>query len=560
MVIETSSNQETSGVRRSHSPTPGVSLLEEVLAEQTKLSAVDRFSRRHQEAGPGQKSYRDLIPLTLIPGRQLAFEVDLDQCSGCKACVTACHSLNGLEENESWRQVGKLISSDWRHPESHWVTTACHHCADPACSNGCPVLAYEKDAATGIVRHLDDQCIGCQYCLMMCPYEVPSYRPSLGIVRKCDMCSQRLEVGEAPACVQACPNEAIRISLIDPAELLEEYRGSKAVIALNSFLPSSPDPSITLPATRFRSSTPLARELVPAVGQSENLQPAHWPLIWMLVLSQTSVGGFLWLPWFSSSEKTGAIFGLLVVGVIALVASVFHLGRPAKAWRSFLGWRKSWLSREIMIFGLFLGAAFALLGASYFKLPDQPIGWAVWTGGCFAGLLTVLCSSMVYHATRRIFWTGWRVFGKFFGTTLILGISLAALLDSVDGKISAPFPLCFSILLPLVVLGKAGVINRLGGAAFWDESSEPFPRAGSFDSWSLARSARILREQLGLWHRTGLFLSVIGGMILPWVALLLFQWSIALLATAFVCSLLGELAERHGFFRAVVPPSMPGGG
>jgi Fe-S-cluster-containing dehydrogenase component len=140
--------------------------------------------------------------------------VDLDACTGCKACVSACHSLNGLDEDEMWRSVGLIHSDAPEEPYQQTITTACHHCEDPACANGCPVLAYEKDAETGIVRHLDDQCIGCQYCVLKCPYDVPKYSKKRGIVRKCDMCQSRLAVGEAPACVQACPNEAIRIEVV----------------------------------------------------------------------------------------------------------------------------------------------------------------------------------------------------------------------------------------------------------------------------------------------------------------------------------------------------------
>ncbi len=147
-------------------------LLSDLLERQSDLSAVDRFSKVHAEMdGP---LYRDLIPLSKPgQGEQYAFEVDLDACSGCKACVTACHSMNGLDEGESWRDVGLLVSSEGQGPVT--VTSACHHCADPACANGCPTLAYEKDAETGIVRHLDDQCIGCSYCEMKCPYGVPKF-------------------------------------------------------------------------------------------------------------------------------------------------------------------------------------------------------------------------------------------------------------------------------------------------------------------------------------------------------------------------------------------------
>jgi ferredoxin len=65
---------------------------------------------------------------------------------------------------------------------------------------------------------LDDQCIGCQYCVFTCPYEVPQYSEKMGIVRKCDMCTDRLSAGEAPACVQACPNQAISIRVVDKAD------------------------------------------------------------------------------------------------------------------------------------------------------------------------------------------------------------------------------------------------------------------------------------------------------------------------------------------------------
>ena len=194
--------------------------LSAVLDEQQSLSAVDQFAQTYEinSAPTGAKYYRDVIPVSAPKaGQQYAFEVDLDACSGCKACVAACHSLNALEETELWRNVGQLVGGTSELPVVQHVTTTCHHCIEPACLKGCPVEAYEKDPITGIVRHLDDQCIGCQYCMLMCPYDVPVYSKSKGIVRKCDMCHQRLAVGEAPACVQGCPTQAIRIRLVDRA-------------------------------------------------------------------------------------------------------------------------------------------------------------------------------------------------------------------------------------------------------------------------------------------------------------------------------------------------------
>src|SRR5687768_10589117 len=92
------------------------SLIDELLADQQTLTAVERFSRLHEggqlDHAQGQY-YRNLIPLEKPrSGEQYAFTVDLDACSGCKACVTACHSLNGLDESETFRDVGGLVGRD----------------------------------------------------------------------------------------------------------------------------------------------------------------------------------------------------------------------------------------------------------------------------------------------------------------------------------------------------------------------------------------------------------------------------------------------------------------
>ena len=142
--------------------------LADLLAEQQQLTAVERFAQRHSHASAPLKTpraerlYRDLIPASL-PGvdEQYAFEVNLDACSGCTACVTACRQMNGLDEGESFRDVGFLIGTQARLPVVQHVTTACHHCLEPACLTACPVNAYDKESATGIVHHLHDQCFGC---------------------------------------------------------------------------------------------------------------------------------------------------------------------------------------------------------------------------------------------------------------------------------------------------------------------------------------------------------------------------------------------------------------
>ena len=373
-------------------------LLANLLQEQRRLdTAVTRFSEWHgSDASPSMaRHYRHLIP-TAQPqsGEQYAFEVNLDECTGCKACVTACHSLNGLDENESWRSVGAIISPSGIGYQQT-ITSACHHCEDPACANGCPVLAYEKDAITGIVKHLDDQCIGCSYCILKCPYDVPKLNVRLGIVRKCDMCSARLAEGEAPACVQACPSGAISIGI--------HRRSTEADVT--PLLPGLVRGDYTRPTTTYISSRSRPTEAHSSEAMVLRVEPTHWPLVLMLLLTQISTGLFLATLFTPDSRLLWIANGALNTG---LIASVLHLGQPLRAWRCFLGWRKSWLSREIVVFGMFAAAGGAAL------LSAIPAWLAAG-----AGALGVFCSIMVYVDTQRPDWRVSRTTLAFGGTCAV---------------------------------------------------------------------------------------------------------------------------------------------
>ncbi len=522
------------------------SLIGELLAEQVSLTAVERFSQRHGTASlPTQaRYYRDLIPMhDPQPGQQFGFEVDLDRCSGCKACVTACHSLNGLDAGESWREVGLLVSDD-SPALQQTVTTACHHCVDPACLNGCPVLAYEKNPITGIVHHLDDQCIGCQYCVMKCPYEVPKYSSRLGIVRKCDLCSNRLAVGEAPACVQACPSEAIRVVLVDRAEVSAKFSTSAPTVDGNAFLPDSPPPDYTLPTTTYRSAASAATSL--RAADAFELRPAdpHSPLVFMLVLSQMAVGMFVlefMMSWITASGETriGPQIAGLVVLLLSIVAGTLHLGRPLQAWRSFLGWRKSWLSRELLVFGGMV--QLALISCA---IPRAHSALATFLTAA-VGLLGVFCSVMIYVDTRRSLWRFGRTARQFFGSTLLLGAAALAIpFSDLDPK---AHPILMSVLIAVSGLKIAGELALL--CSLTRDRSEPD-----------ARSAAMLIGPLERWSHARLLLLSLGGIALPLFVLTPHQTPILSLQIAVltVC-VVAELIERSLYFRAVVPFKMPGG-
>jgi formate dehydrogenase iron-sulfur subunit len=506
-------------------PAPQVrTLIDELLADQATLQTpVARFSEHHDRLVHPAPHYRTLIPLTKPgAGEQYAFEVSLDRCTGCKACVSACHSLNGLDDEEVWRDTGVLLGGNDAPGWQQTITTACHHCEDPGCMNGCPVGAYEKDADTGIVRHLDDQCIGCSYCILKCPYDVPKYSNQRGIVRKCDMCHQRLAEGEAPACVQACPTEAIRI--VNVRTQGSGIRGRELNIFPSTIHnPQSAIPSslITLPTTRYIGrdvpATTFAADRAALVPQH-----AHWPLVFMLVLTQAGIGllsGSVGVPPTSSSSHT-LLLTAAILFYLGMAASVLHLGQPLKAWRFFLGLKTSWLSREILAFSIF--APIPFLNVALPQLPDFPlksdISLLTSHSALPAGLLAVFTSVMIYHDTRRALWHFPRTAIRFFGT------------------VAAFATIAHPSVLTAIVLMK--ILPELF-----------FLRHAKETEWSPDQhSARL---QLGPMRR----------ILIARIALALLAIPAAFLSSWFALPFLlaAAIFERQLFFQSVQAPKMPGG-
>ncbi len=535
-------------------PTSTTNLLQLLLQEQGELSAVDHFSNWHESQSAAVSAYHALMPATpLKSGQQYGFEVDLDACSGCKACVVACHTLNGLEESETWRKVGALSSQSISSlPIVQHVTTACHHCIDPGCLNGCPVQAYEKDPLTGIVRHLDDQCFGCKYCTMMCPYEVPQYSSTLGIVRKCDMCSQRLAVDEAPACVQACPNQAIRIAIVDVHLTMAETTATNAGASL---LPTAPPSQITKPTTRYISKRTEWNDnqgtdsLVSSESTSDKAHDGHLPLVVMIVLTQASVG--IWVV-FASIQWMGLAKASLYapsmatgIGVVGVHAALLHLGRPWLAYRAFLGWRTSWLSREAIAFGVFMSVATAAIGLRYYSGDNAYISSIRYADTIVAlvGVTAVLCTGMIYIATRRELW-GYRRTSWDFVLSMV-GLGLIGSFETLDGLPSGV--LLLGVLCSVAASMPKLIDYRRGNAlnARWDNFS--------------VRSGRVLRKDLAkawsvLWFLH--FLSIVIAICImvagPKNELLHFK-----LMTVAVC-LSAQLLHRWLYFASVVYRRMPG--
>ncbi len=141
---------------------------------------------------------------------------DVTRCTGCEQCVQACGEANGLspplpaERSSPDRLSGRRWCTVAAVPGGAYARVSCHHCVRPACVEACLVGALSKTAA-GPVVYDADKCIGCRYCMLACPFGIPRYEwdQTRPFIRKCTMCNDRVVQGELPACVEACPHEAM---------------------------------------------------------------------------------------------------------------------------------------------------------------------------------------------------------------------------------------------------------------------------------------------------------------------------------------------------------------
>jgi Fe-S-cluster-containing dehydrogenase component len=149
-------------------------------------------------------------------------------CIGCRSCEAGCNKVNQLPEPEKpfddlsvlekkRRTDHKTFTVMNRHNDVSnkagvvYQKMQCNHCLEPACASACFVRAFEK-TPIGAVKYDESVCVGCRYCMIACPFYVPTYEYDEALtprVRKCTMCYPRIMEGKLPGCVEICPNEAL---------------------------------------------------------------------------------------------------------------------------------------------------------------------------------------------------------------------------------------------------------------------------------------------------------------------------------------------------------------
>ena len=152
--------------------------------------------------------------------------IDVTKCIGCKACQTACMEWNDLRDEvgfntgvydnphdlteHSWT-VMRFSEYENQEGDLSWLIRkdGCMHCADPGCLKACPSPGAIVQYTNGIVDFHEENCIGCGYCVTGCPFNIPRLSKTEHKVYKCTLCSDRVAVGQEPACVKTCPTGAI---------------------------------------------------------------------------------------------------------------------------------------------------------------------------------------------------------------------------------------------------------------------------------------------------------------------------------------------------------------
>ena len=376
-----------------------------------------------------------------------AFTFDASACSGCKACQIACKDKNHLPTGVLWRRIYEVSGGSWQQQGAAWtsdvfaynLSITCNHCVHPKCAGVCPTDAYIV-RPDGIVYIDETKCMGCGYCAWACPYSAPRYNPELRHMTKCNFCFDNLDAGLSPACVAACPLRVLDFVMIDDEQWtvnglsstvcrpLWETPGTEHPFPLPTF-------SRTQPHLALKPHVGMVNGLEKVIANQEEIKPSEskvrrfwtpkspdfgeFPLVIFTLCGQMAAGLAVFGSFFQLSTYQLLLLGGLLA--VAALASLTHLGTPLNAWRAVSHLKKSWLSREILVFGLFGASWLAWLVENWFLKTNYGA-----LSTALLGLGLVHCMAQVYRIKAVPAWNSWRTNAAFFLSAGVLGLTGAA--------------------------------------------------------------------------------------------------------------------------------------
>jgi anaerobic dimethyl sulfoxide reductase subunit B (iron-sulfur subunit) len=177
---------------------------------------------------------------------QFGFFFDQSRCTGCQTCAVACKNWNGLPPGPlKYLRIYEYEKGSFPDLRVHIQWVPCYHCEKPLCAENCPSGALHKENTYGAVLLDSELCNGCRACWDACPYGAPVFESDEPGVKaqKCDMCIDRLEMGDQPICVLSCPNRALDFGRLET--LIERYGNRRDIEDM-------PSGQVTSPAVIFK--------------------------------------------------------------------------------------------------------------------------------------------------------------------------------------------------------------------------------------------------------------------------------------------------------------------
>ncbi len=267
------------------------------------------------------------IPTKKIPAKtqpqlsedRMGVLVDTTVCIGCRRCEWACKKAHDLPAGEIDSYSDESVFSEIRRPGNEGYTKVnrynnfqnpnkpanvklqCMHCDHPACVSACIVGAFSK-REDGAVVWDDSKCIGCRYCMVACPFQVPTFEYENALhpdIHKCDFCADRIKEGLLPACVEICPVEALtfgkRRELIEVAEKRIKLYPDRYLNKIYGFTEVGGTSWMYLSHTEFEKLDFPKLKDSPAPGVSETIQHGIFAYFVPPIALYALLGGIMWV-------------------------------------------------------------------------------------------------------------------------------------------------------------------------------------------------------------------------------------------------------------------------
>ncbi|MCA9735092.1 MAG: 4Fe-4S dicluster domain-containing protein [Deferribacteres bacterium] len=253
--------------------------------------------------------------------------VDTTRCIGCRRCEFACREAHDIDAGQMLDYDDRSVFDTLRRPEVDSLTVVnefkngepaaeainvkvqCMHCDHPACASACIVGAITKQQ-NGAVIWDTDKCIGCRYCMVACPFQIPAFEYQKAIqprLMKCDFCFSRTSQGGIPACVEICPMEVLtygkRYELVKLARKRIEQNPEKYVNHIYGETEVGGTSWLYLAGKDFKDLALPAHGSAPAPGASESLQHGIFKYFIPPISLFAILGGIMWLS--KNKEETG---------------------------------------------------------------------------------------------------------------------------------------------------------------------------------------------------------------------------------------------------------------